>query len=273
MPELPEVETICRGLRSFVVGQKVVKVELREPRLRSRVNGDFSSQLLGRTILDVGRRGKYLLFRLEGGQVWLSHLGMSGKLIYVESSRPRDKHDHIIIQLNGGHELRFHDPRRFGLSMVIPEENLLPLSQMKNLGPEPFDYRFNAEYLYSIARNSRRRIRDLLIDQRVVAGLGNIYANEILYHAGIRPTTRAWKLGRSKVKRIAEIVPKLLNEAIRWSGTSFSDYRDAEDRLGEFQNHLRVYDREGEACRVCSTKIKRIPIGNRSAFYCPSCQR
>ena len=137
MPELPEVETICRGLRSFVVGQKVVKVELREPRLRSRVNGDFSSQLLGRTILDVGRRGKYLLFRLEGGQVWLSHLGMSGKLIYVESSRPRDKHDHIIIQLNGGHELRFHDPRRFGLSMVIPEENLLPLSQMKNLGPEP----------------------------------------------------------------------------------------------------------------------------------------
>jgi formamidopyrimidine-DNA glycosylase len=273
MPELPEVETICRGLRSFVVGQKVVQVELREPRLRSRVNGDFSSRLLERTILNVERRGKYLLFRLEGGQVWISHLGMSGKLIYVESARPIEKHDHIIVRLEGNHELRFHDPRRFGLSTVVSEKTFASIPQIVNLGPEPFDRRFTGDYLYSIARNSRRRIRDLLIDQRAVAGLGNIYANEILYHVGIRPTIRAWKLGRSKVERIAEIVPKLLNEAIRWCGTSFSDYRDAEDHFGEFQNHLRVYDREGEECRVCSTEIKRVLIGNRSAFYCPRCQK
>lgn len=273
MPELPEVETICRGLRPFAAGQKIVKVELHEVRLRSRVADDFSSQLLGRTILDVRRRGKYLLFYLEGGQVWLSHLGMSGKLICVESGRPREKHDHIVVKLNGGHELRFHDPRRFGLSTVVSEKTLASMPQMKNLGPEPFDYRFTGDYLYSIARDSRRRIRDLLIDQRAIAGLGNIYANEILYHAGIRPTTRAWRLGHNKSQRIAEITPQLLKEAIRWCGTSFSDYRDAEDQFGKFQNHLRVYDREGESCRVCPTEIKRILIGNRSAFYCSTCQK
>jgi len=273
MPELPEVETICRGLRAFLPGRRITKVEVREVRLRSRVNGDFSSQLLGKTILDVGRRGKYLLVFLEGGQVWMSHLGMSGKLIYVEAGRPREKHDHIIVKLDGEKELRFHDPRRFGLSTVIPHAELGSMAQMKNLGPEPFDRRFNGDYLYSVARNSRRRIRDLLIDQTAIAGLGNIYANEILYHAGIRPTTRAWKLARNRVERIAKMVPKILREAIRWCGTSFSDYRDAEDRFGGFQNHLRVYDREGEKCRVCSFRIKRVSIGNRSAFYCPTCQR
>jgi formamidopyrimidine-DNA glycosylase len=191
----------------------------------------------------------------------------------VDAERPRERHDHIIIRLDEGHELRYNDPRRFGLSVVISHAELQLLPQIKNLGLEPFDHQFNGLYLYSVARNSRRRIRDLLIDQSVLAGLGNIYANEILFRVGIRPTRRAWRLGRTRIDQIAKVTPKVLREAIRWCGTSFSDYRDAEDRWGEFQNHLQVYDREGARCRVCPSEIKRVAIGNRSAFYCPKCQK
>lgn len=273
MPELPEIETICRGLRARIQGRRVVKVEVLEARLRNTINGDFASRLLGRTITDVGRRGKYLLVFLAGGQVWISHLGMSGKLIHVERDRPREKHDHFIVRLDSECELRYHDPRRFGLSLVVAHDELQVLSQLKHLGLDPFDPRFNSEYLYSATRGSRRRIRDVLIDQQVVAGVGNIYANEILFRVGIRPATRALRLARDKVGRIAGMTPKVLREAIRWCGTSFSDYRDAEDGFGEFQKHLRVYNREGEKCRACLSKIKRVSLGNRGAFYCPRCQR
>jgi len=272
MPELPEVETICRGLRARVIGRPILEVKVLESRLRTRVGADFASKLAGRTITAVERRGKYILLQLDDRSVWLTHLGMSGKLIWVEEGRRREKHDHIVARLNGGYELRYHDPRRFGLSILVPCGALESLPQIQALGPEPLDGHFGADYLYSAARNSRRRIRDLLIDQRTIAGLGNIYANEILFHAGVRPTARAWKLGRVKVERIAELTPRILRQAIRWCGTSFSDYRDAEDRYGDFQNHLRVYDREREKCRTCAGTIKRVPIGNRSAFYCPRCQ-
>ena len=158
MPELPEVETICRGLRALLPGRRVLQVEVLEPRLRSPVSGDFRSRLQGRTILDVGRRGKYILVSLEGDRVWLSHLGMSGKLIYVEAERPRERHDHIIVGLDEGHELRYHDPRRFGLSVVIPHAELQLLPQIKNLGLEPFDHQFNGLYLYSVARKDRKSV-------------------------------------------------------------------------------------------------------------------
>jgi len=273
MPELPEVETICGGLRTRVTGCRIIEVKVLEPRLRTRVGPDFASKLRGRVITDVKRRGKYILILLDNDSVWLSHLGMSGKLIWVEEKRPRERHDHIVARLDQGYELRYHDPRRFGLSLVLSATELESLPQMRVLGPEPLDGHFGADYLYSAARNSRRRIRDLLIDQSIIAGLGNIYANEILFRAGIRPATRAWKLGRDRTGKIAKLTPRLLREAIRWCGTSFSDYRDAEDRFGEFQNHLRVYDREGEKCRVCASEIKRVSLGNRSAFYCPKCQK
>jgi len=273
MPELPEVETICRGLRMLLPGRRVIEVEVSESRLRCPVRENFHSELQGRSILDVARRGKYILVSLDEDRVWLTHLGMSGKLIYVESDHPKERHDHIIVRLDEGHELRFHDPRRFGLSLVVTQEELPSLPQIKNLGLEPFDDRFHSVYLYSFARHSRRMIRDLLMDQRVLAGLGNIYTNEILFYAGIRPTARAWRLGPGKVKRIAQLIPKILLEAIQWRGTSFSDYRDGEDRRGEFQNHLRVYDREGEKCTECISMIKKVRWGNRSAFYCPSCQK
>ncbi len=273
MPELPEVETICRGLSARATGRRIAEVKVIEPRLRTRVGDDFAAKLAGRTITGVERRAKYILLLLDDGGVWLTHLGMSGKLIWVEAARRREKHDHIVARLDGGYELRYHDPRRFGLSLVTTLAELSALPQIRTLGPEPLDGGFDAEYLYSVARKSQRRIRDLLIDQSAVAGLGNIYANEILFHAGVRPTARACKLGRAKVERIARLTPRILKQAIRWCGTSFSDYRDADDRYGEFQNHLRVYDREKEKCRACEGTIKRISMGNRSAFYCPACQR
>src|SRR3954470_130666 len=273
MPELPEVETICRGLRARAAGARIIDVKVLEPRLRTRVGADFASALAGRVITDVKRRAKYILILLDNDGVWLTHLGMSGKLIWVEEGRARAKHDHIVARLEGGNELLYHDPRRFGLSLVTTLAELDFLPQMKDLGPEPLDGVFNADYLYGATRASRRRIRDVLIDQTTVAGVGNIYANEILFHAGVRPTARAWKLGRAKVERIAELTPKILREAIRWCGTSFSDYRDADDRYGDFQRHLRVYDREREKCKTCSAAIKRVSLGNRSAFYCPECQK
>jgi formamidopyrimidine-DNA glycosylase len=272
MPELPEVETICRGLRARVTGRRINEVKVLEPRLRTRVGEDFAAKLAGRTITGVERRAKYILLLLDDDGVWLTHLGMSGKLIWVEAGRRREKHDHIVAGLEGGAELRYNDPRRFGLSLIVERSGMATLPQLRALGPEPLDGAFDADHLYSAARNSRRKIRDLLIDQRTVAGLGNIYANEILFHAGVRPTARAWKLGRVKVERIARLTPKILKQAIRWCGTSFSDYRDAEDRYGAFQNHLRVYDREKEKCRACAGTIKRVSMGNRSAFYCPTCQ-
>jgi formamidopyrimidine-DNA glycosylase len=272
MPELPEVETICRGLRARVIGRRIIDVKVLEPRLRTRVGADFAGKLAKRSVTSVERRGKYILLRLDNECVWLTHLGMSGKLIWVEEGRRREKHDHIVARVNGGYELRYHDPRRFGLSLLVSGGELESLPQIQALGPEPLDDGFDAEYLYSAARDSRRRIRDLLIDQRTIAGLGNIYANEILFHAGVRPTARAWKLGRTKVERIAKLTPKILRQAIRWCGTSFSDYRDADDNFGDFQKRLRVYDREGEKCRRCPRVIKRVALGNRSVFYCPACQ-
>ena len=273
MPELPEVETICRGLRRRLRGRRIVHVDVLQPRLRDPVEPTLPARLQGRRIVGVGRRAKYILIALEGRSIWVFHLGMSGKLIHVDADVPKQKHDHIIVKLDNGRELRYHDPRRFGLSLLVPQQKLVELPQLKQLGLDPFDAKFGGEYVYSFTRGCERKIRDLLLDQRIVAGIGNIYANEILSRVGVRPTTRSWRLTRKQVAQIAAMIPRLLNEAIRWCGTSFSDYRDADDKFGEFQNHLRVYDREGEQCRRCPSLIKRVAMGNRGAFYCPSCQK
>jgi formamidopyrimidine-DNA glycosylase len=273
MPELPEVETICRGLRPHLEGRKISEVQIVERRLRTLIDPRLADRLQGQTIVTVARRAKYILISLRGKATWIFHLGMSGKLIHVKANTPRQKHDHIIVGLDSGYQLRYHDPRRFGLSLLASDNALTDLPELAYLGLDPFDCRFNGQYLYSFTRKSQRRIRDLLLDQRIVAGLGNIYTNEILYRVGVRPSVRAAKLTRTKTDEIAAMIPEILDEAIRWCGTSFSDYRDADDRFGEFQNHLRVYDREGESCRSCRILIKRVAIGNRSAFYCPSCQK
>ena len=273
MPELPEVETICRGLQPHLAGRRILNVKVTERRLRCLVDRKLTQCLEGKTILRVGRIAKYILIWLSGEIVWMFHLGMSGKLIHINPQTPKQKHDHIFASLDSGHELRYHDPRRFGLSVLVAVKELHELPQLKHLGLDPFDARFTGSYLHSFTKRSERRVRDLLLDQQIVAGIGNIYANEILARVGVRPTTRASRLTRVKVEEMASMIPRVLNEAIRWCGTSFSDYRDADDNFGEFQNHLRVYDRVGKKCRFCPSPIKRVAIGNRSAFYCPSCQK
>ncbi|HKY07748.1 MAG TPA: bifunctional DNA-formamidopyrimidine glycosylase/DNA-(apurinic or apyrimidinic site) lyase [Candidatus Binatia bacterium] len=273
MPELPEVETVCRSLRPHLVGRIIRRVHVLEPRLRIPVNRRALRALAGKRIDTISRIAKYILLNLSDDAVWLFHLGMSGKLICVGPETPRRKHDHIIVTLDSGAELRYHDPRRFGLSLVAKKSGLNELAQLRHVGLDPFDPKLTAEYLFRFTRVSERRIRDLLLDQQIIAGLGNIYANEILSLAAIKPTTRAYRLNRKQVGMIAATIPRLLSDAIRWCGTSFSDYRDADDRSGEFQNHLRVYDRHGEKCRGCAGIIKRIAIGNRSAYYCPGCQK
>jgi formamidopyrimidine-DNA glycosylase len=273
MPELPEVETVCRSLRPHLLGRAISRVQVLEARLRIAVDATALQSLVGARVDAIERRSKYILFHLSNERVWLFHLGMSGKLICVGPDTARRKHDHILVALDDGGELRYHDPRRFGLSLVTARDALEELPQLRSLGMDPFATDLTGEYLYQFTRRSARRIRDLLLDQQIVAGLGNIYANEILALTGIKPTTRAHRLTRKQVGAIAETIPMLLRDAIRWCGTSFSDYRDADDKSGEFQNHLRVYDRDGEKCRQCQGTIKRVAIGNRSAFYCPTCQR
>jgi formamidopyrimidine-DNA glycosylase len=273
MPELPEVETVCRSLRPHLLGRTISRVHVLEPRLRIPVDKRKISSLAGKRVLGITRIAKYILIDLTEDFAWLFHLGMSGKLICVEPRMARQKHDHIIVALDNGAELRYHDPRRFGLSLVTKKERLQELPQLRHVGLDPFDAALDSEYLFRFTRGSERRIRDLLLDQQIIAGLGNIYANEILSIAGIKPTTRAHRLSRRQVAMIAATIPTLLSDAIRWCGTSFSDYRDADDKSGEFQNHLRVYDREGDQCRSCPAVIKRVAIGNRSAFYCPACQK
>jgi formamidopyrimidine-DNA glycosylase len=273
MPELPEVETVCRSLRPHLLTQTVERVEVLEARLRVRVDEAALARLAGKNILEIRRAAKYILISLSQDLVWVFHLGMSGKLICVPPDAPRRKHDHIVVHLRDGGELRYHDPRRFGLTLVTSKEILHELPQLRVLGIDPFDSDLTGEYLFRYTRSSDRRIRDLLLDQRIIAGLGNIYANEILARVGIKPTARASRLTRRQVQALAQAVPDLLQQAIRWCGTSFSDYRDADDNRGGFQRHLRVYDRAGEKCRGCASIIKRVAIGNRSAFYCPTCQK
>lgn len=273
MPELPEVETVCRSLRPHLLGRRIEDIKIFEPRLRVRVDERALARLQGQRIEAISRRAKYILISLSAGHCWIFHLGMSGKLICVRDHLARQKHDHIIVRLDNQSELRYHDPRRFGLSLVTRDDEVERLPQFLRLGVDPFGAQLSAAFLYQHTRKSERRVRDLLLDQQIVAGLGNIYANEVLAIVGIKPTRRACRLTQKEVAAVAATIPELLGDAIRWCGTSFSDYRDADDKSGEFQNHLRVYDRHGEPCRKCASLIKRIAIGNRSAFYCPSCQK
>ena len=273
MPELPEVETVCRSLRPHLLGRTIERIDVRERRLRVLVDRAQVHRLAGKRIESVDRLAKYILLRFSDASVWLFHLGMSGKLICTGATTPRQKHDHIVVDLDDGRQLRFHDPRRFGLAIVTHADELSDLPQLRHLGVDPFAETLTGEYLFSFTRASARRIRDLLLDQQIVAGLGNIYANEVLARVRLKPTTRAWRLTRKQVGMLAVAIPELLHDAIQWCGTSFSDYRDADDKSGEFQSHLRVYDRDGEPCRVCPSTVKRVAIGNRSAFYCPTCQK
>ena len=273
MPELPEVETVCRTLHQRIRGVKILRVWVLEGRLRQPVAADFAARLRGRTVAAVTRRGKYILAALDRGRTWVTHLGMSGKLTFRAPGARPDRHDHIVFRLADGRELRYHDPRRFGLCVVLPDSEIEAWPPLARLGLDPLDPRFTGDYLYPFLHRSRRNVRDLLLDQQVAAGLGNIYVNEALFRIGVRPTRRGSRISRALAGELASEVTALLREAIRWRGASVSDYRDGNDHRGGFQLRLQVYGRGGEPCRGCGAPVKRVGLGNRGAFYCPRCQR
>jgi formamidopyrimidine-DNA glycosylase len=270
MPELPEVETVRRGLADTVVGRRITAVEVRERRLRRPLAADFAPALAGRRIERVRRRAKYLLLDLDDGASWLVHLGMTGTLVVLPAGEPHRTHTHVVARLDDGRTLRFHDPRRFGLMVVGPAAGLAELAA---LGPEPLEPGFSAAFLHGIARRQRRAVKSLLMDQQVVAGLGNIYVNEILFGAGVRPSRRTSRVTRADAERIVAETGRVLSEAITLRGSSISDYRDERGEPGAFQHTFRVYERAGEPCRRCDGVIRRRVIVGRSSFFCPKCQR
>ncbi len=268
MPELPEVETVRRSLLP-IIGRRVEAVDVGEPRLRRRVAANFAAQLVGCLIRDIERRGKYLLMPLSGGESLLVHLGMSGALLLQPAGTPRRRHDHVRIRLSGGVQLVYNDPRRFGLLRVGHTAAFVELS---NVGPDPLAGTFSAADLAAVARGRKKPVKNLLMDQRALGGIGNIYANEILFRAGIRPGRQARRLTHCDIAHLLDATRAVLRSAIRHGGSSISDYRDGSGRPGYFQLRLRVYGRAGEPCRRCQTPIRRTRHAGRSSFYCPKCQ-
>ena len=268
MPELPEVETVRRSLRP-ILGRRIERVEVFDPRLRRPVEADLDTQLRGHLIEGIDRRGKYLLLRATGGMTVLAHLGMSGALLLQPAGTPRAPHDHLRLQLSGGLQLTLNDPRRFGLFCLGRGDEF---AELGNVGLDPLDDRFTLPVLVALARGRKKPVKNLLMDQRALAGIGNIYANEILFRAGIRPSRQARRLTRAQIARLYEATRAVLAQAVELGGSSISDYRDATGRPGYFHLHLFVYDRAGDPCRTCRTVIRRVVHAGRSSFYCPKCQ-
>ena len=271
MPELPEVETTRRGVAPHVVGHKVADLRVYDRRLRWPVPSDLKARLVGRTIERIDRRSKYLLFR-TGADTLLVHLGMTGSLRVHKEAPERRTHDHVDVTFDHGITLRYHDPRRFGAMLWIdgPAERH-PL--LRDLGPEPLDRRFHADYLWQATRGRRASIKLALMDSHIVVGVGNIYANEALFRAGIRPTTAAGRLSRPRLARLVDETRAVLREAIAKGGSTLRDYVDAGGEPGNFQLEYYVYGRAGAPCRVCGTRLKLTRQGQRATHYCPRCQR
>lgn len=271
MPELPEVETTLRGIAPHITGRRVTEVVARTPKLRLPIPPDLLARLPGRTIERVERRGKYLLLRCDRGNA-IIHLGMSGTLRIVPASTPPGKHDHLDIRFADGSALRFRDPRRFGLALWTEGDPLThPL--LAGLGPEPFSDVFNCEYLVRKSRNRRVTVKQFLMDNRIVVGVGNIYANEALFRARIRPDRPAGSLTEEECRRLARAVLETLRDAVAEGGTDLQEFTAAEEPSGYFRLRLAVYGRGGEPCPACGTPLEQDRHGNRSTWFCPRCQR
>ena len=271
MPELPEVETTRRGVAGRVVGRRIVGLQVYDSRLRWPVPADLGSRLLGYTVDALERRSKYLLFSVGAGAL-LVHLGMTGSLRVYTQPPPRVLHDHVDLVFDDDTVLRYHDPRRFGAMLWAP----LPVTAhplLQWLGPEPFDPAFDGDYLWRATRSRTAAIKLALMDSRLVVGIGNIYANEALFRAGIRPATPARQLSRPRLHRLVTQVRDVLSEAIAKGGSTLRDYVDAAGEPGYFQLNYYVYARTGELCRVCGSVIRQMRLGARSSFYCARCQR
>jgi formamidopyrimidine-DNA glycosylase len=290
MPELPEVETVRRGLQPAMEGARFVHVETRRGDLRVPFPKNFVQRIEGQTVIGLGRRAKYLLADLSSGEVLLMHLGMSGSFRVCDNGeegtpgryhheRAKHKaHDHVVFKMSSGAIVTFNDPRRFGLMLLIPRNELADHRLMKAIGPEPLGNEFDAALLASACRGKRTSLKAALSDQKVVAGLGNIYVCEALFRARLSPrrmaSTIASRDGKpnQRAKILVEAIKAVLSDAIRAGGSSLRDHRRTDGALGDFQHNFQVYDRAGEPCPDCKGKIKRIVQGGRSTFFCPSCQ-
>ncbi|MDH5190896.1 MAG: bifunctional DNA-formamidopyrimidine glycosylase/DNA-(apurinic or apyrimidinic site) lyase [Gammaproteobacteria bacterium] len=270
MPELPEVETTRLGIVNHLKGQKIIQASVYHAGLRWPVPSELPSLVKNKIIHDITRRGKYLLFHLKNGTI-LIHLGMSGSLRLTDKKTGRDPYEHVEFRI-GKYFLRLRDPRRFGAVLWTSDNpELHPL--LAKLGPEPLESEFNTDYLYKKSRKRQCAIKDLLMNSQIVAGLGNIYVNESLYVAGIRPTRTAGKLRCDESDKLVKAIKKILEKSLKAGGTTLRDFSGSSGEPGYFKQQLLIYGRDGEKCTKCKTKIKRIKQGQRSSFYCPTCQR
>lgn len=270
MPELPEVETTLRGIAPHLRGHRVSDIVIRDARLRWPVPRDLPALLRGRDVRTVQRRAKYLLIGFDQGTLIL-HLGMSGSLRILPSQTVATKHDHFDLVLDSGQALRLRDPRRFG-AVLWHEGDITQHLLLAALGPEPLQPGFDADYLYQATRGRGAAIKPALMDNHLVVGVGNIYANEALFRAGIRPRRAARGLTRARCATLVRCVRQVLHEAIRHGGSSLRDFIHSDGSSGYFQQHYFVYGRTGGPCRRCGTPIKRVVQGQRASFYCPRCQ-
>lgn len=271
MPELPEVETTLRGIEPHLLGRHVRKVIVRESRLRWPVPAELEAALGGQVIATLRRRAKYLLVGAHKGSL-IVHLGMSGSLRIVDTHTPAQRHDHVDIVCSGDITLRLRDPRRFG-SLLWQEGDPLSHPLLRHLGPEPLDDDFNAEYLYLKSRNRRLAVKSFLMDSRIVAGIGNIYANESLYLSGIHPHRAAGRISLARYQKLVEGIRQVLHQAIAQGGTTLRDFVREDGSPGYFYQRLKVYGRPGKPCLTCGHAIVHSTHGQRSTYYCARCQR
>jgi formamidopyrimidine-DNA glycosylase len=280
LPELPEVETVCRGLAMKLQGKRLAKVEQRRPDLRFPLPEKFAARLTGRRILAIRRRAKYMIWELDDGNAVLAHLGMSGRMLIGEG-RPAalETHDHLVFETEDGWCLRYNDARRFGMMDLWPLADLEGHKLLKGMGPEPLGNAFNGPMLAAALKGKKTPIKAALLDQRVVAGLGNIYVSEALFRAGISPKRLAKSVQGERAEKLAAAVKAVLTDAIAAGGSSLRDYVQADGELGYFQHQWRVYEREGKPCWRCNCDaevtggVKRITQSGRSTYFCPRKQK
>ena len=270
MPELPEVETTRRGIAPHSEGKRVAELVIRDPRLRWPVPDDLPSRLAGHTLREADRRAKYLLLRFDHGTV-IVHLGMSGSLRVLTDNSPPQKHDHIDLVFTDGVRLRFNDPRRFGCWLWHEDPGNHPL--LASLGPEPLGPDFNGPYLFRKSRNRKTPIKSFLMDNRIVVGVGNIYANEALFKTGIHPSRPAGRISAARYHQLSEAVRETLSAAILMGGTTLRDFVNSEGKPGYFAQSLLVYGRGGAPCVECQRPLREIRMNQRSTVYCTHCQR
>lgn len=270
MPELPEVETTRRGIAPYLVGRRVVALTVRQPKLRWPLPRALRETLPGQAIVDVERRAKYLLVHTSAGSALL-HLGMSGSLRILPQGTPAGAHDHVDWRLDSGRMLRFTDPRRFGCQLWQPPDTTHKL--LADLGPEPLSEHFHGDYLWKLSRGRRAAVKLFLMDQKIVVGVGNIYAAEALFAAGIHPSRAAGTVSRERYARLAAEVKRILAYAIDRGGTTLRDFLSPDGEPGYFEHELSVYGRAGASCKRCGSTVRVAVLGQRSTFYCARCQR